>query len=341
MRDFEPPEFDPHPFFRGGHLQTIASLRGPKEPFAPESAHRIDLDDGDAIVLHENRPVDGAGFDWKRIAASDERVILLLHGLSGCHGSPYMIRWARELTQAGWIVYRMDLRGCGAAKPFARGLSHAGRSDDCRAALDWIASRHREAAIAAAGVSLGGNQLLKMAGEMGAEVDESTTWRKRFLGLAVVAPPMDLNRCSVNMNRLSRRIYNYYFIRTLFERIPPGVASEQLFQQVARRGRPKTLFELDDQLTAPLSGFESASAYYAKSGAVSVVEANRMRTLVLVADDDPIVPVQSFLDTKWPDQTLLLRMPTGGHAGFVPHPRSSTRGGAWMDQCVVGWLNQL
>lgn len=352
MKEFEPPTFQPHPLFRGGHLQTIASLRSPSETLVPAAGHRIDLPDGDAIVLHENGPVDGAGSDgagsdghnarldvFNRngvVEPSCGKVILLAHGLSGCHGSPYMIRWARQFTATGWTVYRMDLRGCGAARPFARGLSHAGRSDDQRAALDWIADRHPGAKIAAAAVSLGGNQLLRLAGRIGAGLDDRPLWLDRWAGLAVVAPPIDLVRCSENMGRLSRRLYNYYFIRTLFERIPPGIESHELFAAVAKHGRPKNLFELDDQLTAPLSGFGGANAYYEHSGAIAVTKANPFRTLVLVAEDDPIVPIDCFEKAEWPQETRLIRKKTGGHAGFVE------RGGvAWMDRCVVGWMNRL
>lgn len=351
MKEFEPPTFRPHPLFRGGHLQTIASLRSPSETLVPEAAHQIDLPDGDAIVLHENRPVDGARSKITASAvASDangadrdgadkdsvENVILLAHGLSGCHGSPYMVRWARRLTETGWTVYRMDLRGCGAAKPFARGISHAGRSDDLRAGLDWIAHRHSSARIAAAAVSLGGNQLLRLAGRIGAGLDQQPAWMDRWAGLAVVAPPIDLVRCSENMSRLSRRLYNYYFIRTLFERIPPRIESHDLFAAVASGGRPKDLYELDDRLTAPLSGFAGAEDYYQQCGAIAVTGANPLRTLVLVADDDPIVPVGCFENADWPRKTRLIRKKTGGHAGFVERA-----GGAWMDRCVVGWLNRL
>ena len=82
MNAFQPPEFRPHRLYRGGHLQTLASLRLPQEGFAPDQAHKVELSDGDAIVLHENGPVDTAG---NRLDQQTDRVMVLVHGLSGCH----------------------------------------------------------------------------------------------------------------------------------------------------------------------------------------------------------------------------------------------------------------
>ncbi|MCA9140571.1 MAG: alpha/beta fold hydrolase, partial [Planctomycetales bacterium] len=264
------------------------------------------------------------------------RVVVLFHGLSGCHGSPYMVRLAARFSRMGWTVYRVDMRGCGAARDLARGLSHAGRSDDVQAAIDFVARRESESRLAAVGVSLGGNQLLRFVGRVGAGLDARPDWFGRLSRIGVVAPPIDLVRCSRNMERLSRRIYNYYFIRALFDQIPPGVRNREQFQRIASIGRPKTLLELDDRVTAPLSGFKGAVEYYRQCGAVHVVHANSVPTLVLAAKDDPIVPVDCFTAADWPTQTRLVITRTGGHAGFIARGRTH-----WMDDCLIAWMNQL
>ncbi|QEG02495.1 putative hydrolase [Stieleria maiorica] len=327
MKPFVPPPFKPDLLMRGGHLQTLASLRAPAEQIAPVHQHVVELPDGDAIVLHENAAVDGG---------QSGPAVALFHGLSGCHGSPYMVRLTMRLVSLGWTVYRVDMRGCGAARDLARQLSHAGRSDDVLAAIDFIARRHPATTLSAVGVSLGGNQLLRLAGRIGAGLDARPQWFDRLDRIAVVAPPIDLIRCSENMQRLSRRLYNYYFIRTLFERIAPAVRDRQQFQAIASLGRPKTLLELDDRLTAPLSGFQGASEYYQQCGAIHVTESNPVKTLVLAAKDDPIVPVDCFTTARWPEQTQLVLTATGGHAGFVARRRNH-----WMDDCLVAWLNRL
>ncbi|MCO8124221.1 alpha/beta fold hydrolase [Stieleria sp. TO1_6] len=333
MDTFSPPPFLPDRLIRGGHLQTIASLGVTDRALEPTDRHIVRLPDGDAIVLHENRPVDGGG---SFSSPPSNRSMVLFHGLSGCHGSPYMIRIANRLVRSNWTVYRVDMRGCGAARDLASGLSHAGRSEDVYAALDFVARRNPHSRLSAAGVSLGGNQLLRFAGRIGAGLDARPHWWDQMAKLAVVAPPIDLVRCSENMQRFSRRIYNYYFIRTLFDRIAPGVRRHAVFQQAALQGRPKTLFELDDRITAPISGFADAPQYYRDCGAIAVAGSNQIPTLVLAAKDDPIVPIDCFERAKWPDQTQLVVTRAGGHAGFIARGRSR-----WMDDCLVDWANHF
>jgi predicted alpha/beta-fold hydrolase len=183
---------------------------------------------------------------------------------------------------------------------------------------------------------LGGNQLLRFAGRVGAGLDPKPDWFDRLTRLAAVAAPIDLLRCSENMERFSRRVYNYYFIRTLFDRIAPGVRERERFQSVAALGRPKTLFQLDDRLTAPLSGFAGARDYYRQCGAGAVAASNPVSTLVLAAEDDPIVPVDCYDRPDWPSKTRVLVTETGGHAGFVARRRRP-----WMDDCLVAWMNRL
>ena len=189
--------------------------------------------------------------------------------------------------------------------------------------------------ISAVAVSLGANQLLRAVGRVGKGLDSTPDWFSRLDRLAVVSPPIDLERCSRNMERWRLRPYNYYFIRTLIDRAPPRVKERAEFQQRIQGARPKTLRELDDRITAPLSGFASAEEYYRESSAKRVTAANPVTTLVLAAADDPLIPVGCFLDDKnlWPEQTKLMITPTGGHAGFVDRKKKS-----WMDRALAAWF---
>ena len=319
------PTFSPHRFLRGGHLQTIASIRREFRPELSASVHRVPVSEGDSIVLHQNRP-EG----WR----SSDPSMLLVHGISGCHAAPYMIRLAHLFLARGVEVYRMDMRGCGAGSEWTRNLTHAGRSDDIAAALERIAS-DSAGSLMAVGVSLGGNQLLRVAGRIGAGLDAVPTWFNRLARIAVVAPPVDLQRCSDNMQRLICRPYNHYFIRALLKRAPKLVRQRSDYQAAIAAGRPRTLFELDDRITGPLSGFDGARDYYAQSSACFVSRYNQVPTLVLAAQDDPIVPIDCFGadENRWPTSTRLVLANTGGHVGFVQRDRTS-----WMDQCLESWF---
>lgn len=326
MPEFDPPPFVPHPFYRGGHLQTIAAIRGSTAHVLIPTQHVVPVSDGDSIVLHEDCPVD-----W----VLGDRSLLLIHGLSGCHAAPYMIRLAGQFCKLGTRVFRMDMRGCGAAQSLTRNLAHAGRSDDVLAALDVIAEKTQAGPLIAAGVSLGAGQLLRAVGRIGRGDSAEPEWFQRLERIAVVAPPMDLMRCSENMQRWRLRPYNYYFIRALLGSVPPGVKARVDYPACLVGGRPKTLWELDNRITAPLSGFADAADYYRRSSANKFARFNPVPTLVLAAADDPIVPVGCFVDDPdlWPVSTQLVITPTGGHMGFIDRCRR-----CWIDDAILSWF---
>lgn len=328
MIEFEPPPFRPHPLLRGGHLQTLASLRHPPRWQSESERHVVELSDGDAIVLHEDRPPG-----WR----PDDPSVLLVHGLCGCHAAGYMVRFAARLHRRGTRVFRMDCRGCGAATDLARELSHAGRSDDVLAALAWIARATDRGPIGAIAVSLGGNLLLRALGRVGAGAEREPEWWGRIDRAMAVAPPIDLASCAAHMRRPVMLPYNRYFIRMLLERTPPRVRQREAFQAALRMPRPRTLWELDERFTAPLSGFSGAEDYYDQSSAARWLADNRVPTLILAAEDDPIVPADCFRNgaTRLPPTTRLLLAPRGGHVGFVDRSR-----GSWMDDVVEAWFDQ-
>ena len=126
------PPFRPHPLLKSGHAQTLAAafLHGTPRVRTAETHHEVRLDDGDHVVLHDDRPVG-----WQAGAA----VALLLHGLTGCHRSAYLFRAARKLNQRGVRTLRMDYRSCGAGIHLSTRPYHAGLSDDALAALHVVA----------------------------------------------------------------------------------------------------------------------------------------------------------------------------------------------------------
>ncbi len=339
MSEFQPPRFEPHPIVRGGHLQTIVSIGSSLVTDLRPTRHVVPVSDGDSIVLHEDCVVGSpASSDAPGVGFPHAGSILLVHGLSGCHAAPYMMRLAHRFVQKGIRVFRMDMRGCGAGSELADNLTHAGRSDDIIAALAAIAARTASEPIGAIGVSLGAGQLLRAVGRVGAGLDPTPPWIDRLVRIAAVAPPLDLQRCSDNMQRWSRRPYNYFFIRSLLERAPARVRQRDDYMQQISAGRPRTLRELDDRITAPLSGFADAAEYYAHSSAHLVTKHNPISTLVLAAADDPIVPIGCFLDDnqQWPATTRLIVTKTGGHVGFIDRKKRS-----WMDQVLEAWFENL
>ncbi|TWU42036.1 YheT family hydrolase [Novipirellula artificiosorum] len=324
--DFKPPPFVPHRLYRGGHLQTLAAVVSDRAPVLMGRQHVVELPDGDAVVLHENGPpgwVDG------------DPAMLLVHGLCGCHAAPYMIRLASQFSAKGFRVFRLDMRGCGAAFDLSMQLTHAGRGGDLVCALDRIAELAPGSPLGVIAVSLGGNQLLRSLGRIGKGIDSRPDWFDRLVRVAAVSPPIDLLRCSENMQRRIMWPYNYYFVRQLLSRVPPRVRQRPDFQQQILKRRPRSLRELDDQLTAPLSGFATALDYYRESSAAVHAESNPVPTLILAAADDPVVPIDCFEASvrSWPVTTRVCISEQGGHVGFIDRNRD-----CWMDRVLADWF---
>lgn len=335
MDPFDPSPFRPHPIFRGGHLQTLAVVGEQTEADLSPTPIVIPVSEGDSVVLHEDLPVDGDGLPAD---TPDATSVLLIHGLTGCHAAPYMVRLADRFRRIGMRVYRMDMRGIGSAFELSQNFSHAGRSDDVIAALDTIANRGGDGPMVAIGVSLGGGQLIRAIGRIDGGIDPTPVWRRRLAGIAAVSPPLDLKRCSDNMQRRLMRPYNRYFINLLLGNVPPRVGLRADFQARMTGPRPRTMRQLDDWFTAPLSGFRDALDYYDQSSAHHVAGLVRAPALVLTARNDPIVPVACFADSAvpWASNTRLMISPSGGHVGFVQRRRNS-----WMDQVLGDWIGYL
>ncbi len=325
------PSYFPSRWLPGGHFQTLATFRRQTLPTLRSTPHVVSLCDGDAIVLHEDAPV----LDSAVRRSCGEDAVLLVHGLCGCHAAGYMIRVADRLRRQGLTVYRMDMRGCGAAADLAVNVMHAGRSADCLAAMDHVARRH-SGKLGVAGFSMGGNQVLRMLGRLGSGDDPSPGWSTRLVAAVALAPPVDLARCSRFMLQGSRRVYSRYFLKQLLASIPRNVASRQDVAETLRNRRPKTLWDLDDRLTAPLSGFVDAEDYYDRSSSMHVTGAIRIPTLLIAAADDPIVPVSCFRGpeaiTASGDVHLEL-VPRGGHLGYVDR-----RWRCWADEAIEAFF---
>lgn len=330
MNDPFPP-FHPPAWLRSGHAQTLAALAlvGPRTSTAPVR-HRVCLDDGDTIVLTEDRPES-----WRE----GDRAAMLVHGLAGCHLSPYMRRIAHKLARAGVRTFRLDLRGCGAGDGLARLPYHAGLTADVRAALAEVARHCPGSPIALVGFSLGGNQVLKLLGERGADstgADSTGADRANVDRAVAICPPIDLAVCCRSLERGLARWYDRHFVSLLSKKARAEL--QRLAEQNGGKlARPRTLYEFDDCYTAPVSGFRDAEHYYRESSAAAYLGSIRVPTTVLAARDDPVVPPSIFAGIAWPAAVRFVETQHGGHLGFIAR-RGDDPDRCWMDWRVIGWV---
>ncbi len=314
--------FSPLPLLGNPHVQTILGTLLPASSRIPLTRRRlIALADGDAIVVHETPPRE-----WN--AASP--IALLVHGLGGSHQSAYMIRMTSRLRDLGWRTFRMDLRGAGLGVRLARRIYTAACSDDVAQTIDAISHAYPGSPIALVGFSLGGNIVLKHAGEAGSKV------HPRLLGVVSLAPPIDLVRCSELIAKLP--FYDRWYVRHLVQLVTeheknrPDVAPMQFPAKL-------TLQQFDDLYTAPRWGYRNVLDYYQRASAFPHLGNIRVPTLILTARDDPFVAVDPFEEIVPQDHVRVHIARHGGHLGFLG---SDGAGGIrWAETQIIDWLQRL
>jgi len=320
---FNIPPFRPHPLLRGPHRQTIAATYMPVRlhPMGTKT-HEVLLNDGDRIVVHDDCPVT-----WN----AGDRAALLMHGLGGCHASPYMLRIAAKLKSRGVRAFRMDLRGCGAGFDKARGHYHAGKTEDLLALLQYLQDLCPATPLSLLGFSMSGNIVLKLLGEMEDGVPEQID------SAVAVAPPIDLLECAYHLRKGPNRFIDQTFMRRLHMALQKRRRAVADLHDRRLRPLPARLFQFDDQYTAPLIGYSGAKEYYTRCSSAPLLTRVQVPTLLLTSADDPVIPVQMFERYRLSPAIRLHITSHGGHVGFI------SAGGQdpdrrWLDWRIIDWI---
>lgn len=294
----------PH-WLPGGHAQTIwAALAARRHRGTPPRwrRERWTTPDGDFIdVDHAEHPTP-----------PDAPQLVLFHGLEGSSSSQYAQAFADWAAAAGVCLSVPHFRGCSGELNLAPRAYHSGD----HAEIDWILARFATTAphrpLLAAGVSLGGNALLRWAGEHGEAA------ARRVRAVAAVCSPLDLAAGGVALGRgFSRAVYTRMFLNTM---VPKALRKLQqhpgLFDREALLAA-RTLHAFDNVFTGPLHGFRDADHYWAEASAKPVLRDVRVPALALNARNDPFVPAASLPGPRDVSARITLWQPAqGGHVGF-------------------------
>ena len=309
------------PLLTDPHLQTIvaAKLTFALEP--PSTTSLVALPDGDQIALEVSTPTG-----WQ----PNDPTVVMLHGLCGCHRSPYMQRLARKLLRCGMRAVRMNLRGCGSGKDLARYPYHSGRSADVLAVLESLQQTAPHSSITLVGFSLGGNLVLKLAGELSAAVPD------HLQHVIAICPPADLVACSRLLSQPTNRLYNRYFTRLLCAEV---AYRHSRFPDLPRIELPTelSLYEFDEHYTAPQCGFRDALDYYRQCSAAPLVPRITIPCHILFAADDPWIEAQVFDGVALPPNVQVICTRHGGHLGFLGMP-GRVGGYRAMDAQLLAWI---
>ncbi|HXA63790.1 MAG TPA: alpha/beta fold hydrolase [Bryobacteraceae bacterium] len=311
------------PFFKNSHLVTIAAnyWRRPLDTQRfPVEVKLYDTEPGVRVLVHSQRP-----------AGSPVAEVIVVHGLEGSSQAGYAQSLSHELLQAGWAAHRFNMRSCGGTEHLSgRGLYHSGQTSDLLAVIRQIKTA---APIFLAGFSLGGNVVLKLAGELGEHAPEL------IAGVIAVSTPIDLAACARKLSSPANFVYSRRFLGRLKQRIRLKAQSEPGLFALDQLDRVKSIYDFDDKFTAPAFGFGTADNYYATQSSNQFLDRIRVPALLVQSKDDPLIPFEVYNHpafTRNP-HLQLLAVEHGGHVGFI----SKTPPRFWLDQVIREWTSEV
>jgi predicted alpha/beta-fold hydrolase len=295
------PEFRPVPLLANNHVQTMWPFLFRRVPRFPVTTEAWPLPDGERLAVHL---VERAG---------DRPGVLVLHGLESSAEAQYVRGLLGRARAAGWNGAAFDFRSCGARPLPTRVAYHAGKTDDLSFVVDGLRRRWGRAPLAVVGFSLGGSVLVRWLGELGEAAPVDTA--------VAVSVPFDLTCCAtaVDSPGFWNAAYRKSFLLSLRRKALAMARREPgRFDLRAVRG-VRSFADFDNHVTARLFGFRDAADYWNRCSAAVFVAAVRRPTLLIAAEDDPIVPAAAIPReqiARNPALTLWLTR-QGGHLGFV------------------------
>ena len=327
-------DFQPRRFLTNGHLQTIFGNYLPREDHLPppeaqlvEVSPAADDQMSSQILCHCH---------WQpAVVRATRPTAIIVHGLEGSSSSQYVIGNANKLWHAGCNIIRMNMRNCCGTEDLTPTLYHSGLSTDVLAVLRFFVTRDKLQSISLIGYSMGGNLVLKLAGDLG------TNTPPQLHSVIGVSPAVDLGPSADALHQPINRLYEWKFLRALLGRFRRKVA---LFPRVFDPNLTvgiRSLRDFDDRITALYSGFTGADDYYLRAAAARVLDRIAVPTLIIHALDDPFVRLIPETRNKIaanPNITLI-ESPHGGHCAFLAQPNPTTHyDGYWAEHTLLRFL---
>ena len=319
-------EYHAPAWLRGRHLQTIwPSVLAPR-PSPAYRRERWDTPDGDFIDLdwalddHDDKAGDKAGDEAADTAdnaplSTPRPLLALFHGLEGSSDSHYSRTLMAAANARGCDGVVIHFRGCSGELNRMPRAYHSGDSDEA----DWVlrrmsAMRQRNGSpgiLLVAGVSLGGNVLLKWLGERGNEAGF-------VAAAAAVSPPQDLHAGAIRLSQGFNRLYALNFLVTLRRKSVAMLERHPGLFDAKQVAASRDFFDFDELVTAPLHGFRSARDYWQRSSCRQFLGGITVPTLIINALNDPFLPLEALAQPDEVSRAVALHYPReGGHVGFL------------------------
>ena len=327
-------DFRPRRFLGNGHLQTIfgnylsrtnslPAAEAQLVEVSPATEHQI----SSQVLCH-------CHWQPENVRASRPTAIIV-HGLEGSSGSQYVIGNSNKLWQAGCNIVRMNMRNCCETEALTPTLYHSGLSGDVLAVMRFFVERHNLQSVALIGYSMGGNLVLKLAGELGSKPPP-------YLHSAIgVSPVIDLAPSSDALHLPQNRIYEMKFVRAMLRRFRRKAALFPRAYDPNRASGIGSLRQFDERIIAFYSGYSGAEDYYYRVAAARVIDQITVPTMILNSLDDPFIRIAADTREKIlanPNITFV-ETAQGGHCAFLAQPDpASEYDGYWAEHTLLHFI---
>jgi predicted alpha/beta-fold hydrolase len=321
--------FVPHRIIKRGDAQTIGAYLWPRRfrlrDRTQDEERLFQVEPGSQVLARCRWQLD-------RVT---HPTLVMWHGMEGSTASSYMLTTTDKAFRAGFNVVRVNFRNCGGTEHLSPTLYHGGLTGDLRAVIAELIEQDHLSQLFIAGFSLGGNMVLKLAGEYG----ESPP--PELMAICAVSPSIDL-RASTNLIARRRNwIYQQDFLRRLKNRIK---VKERLFPDLydsSGLSGIRSVEQFDNNYVAPAFGFADANDYYAKASSLPFISRIRIPTLIIHAEDDPFIPFEPLRDPSIAANPYVLLIATerGGHVAFVSVHAGEDR--FWAESCLVEFFKLI
>jgi predicted alpha/beta-fold hydrolase len=320
-------QYTPPAWLPGGHAQTIwpaLFARRQLGSVLPQVRERWIAPDGDFIDVD------------RQVASNPQRPLMVLfHGLEGSSQSHYAQSFADWATDNDVHFALPHFRGCSGELNQGPRAYHSGDHQEIHWVLAKLRLQHQKEGgqtLVAAGISLGGNALMRWAAEHGELALRSAD------AIASICAPLDLTQSGLAMGQgLNRHIYTRMFLRSMKPKAMAKLAQHPGLFDPLKLMAAKDLYAFDNVFTAPLHGFKNTDDYWTKASAKPLMKNIQLPALAMNARNDPFVPSHSLPQKQDVSQSVTLWQPEhGGHVGFAQ--------GAWpghirgLPDAVGGWL---
>lgn len=310
-------------------MQTLASFLMPRRIHLPAAEERL-VEVAPGVQVR-------CWCHWQA-QRSHALTAIVVHGLEGSTESQYMMGVARNGLAAGMNVVLMNQRNCGGMDYCAPTLYNSSLSADVAAVVQNVLQKDGLSQFALIGFSMGGNLILKLAGEWAKNAP------RELRAVAAVCPAMDLAASADALHEPANRIYEYYFLLQLFRRMRMKARHFPGFIDLSRLRGVTSLRLFDDRVTAYYCGFTGADDYYARAAAANVVDRIAVPTLIIHAANDPFIRLLPETRRRIlgnPNITFL-ETADGGHCAFLGVCNGEPEDdGRWAEKQVVEFVRQF